>query len=400
MFTIILIHHKNQNLILNFPMTLVKSVFVFLWISFLATFYYSTTFAQKSQSTIKTDYCHFEGTINGNLPIVMDLIQNGNSYEGTYYYEKYNSPINLEGKVNAKGEIELFTMDAEGEKIEFITGNINKNTFIGSWNNKDKTKTLPISVVENYSKSVVFSFIAIKDSVKLFKNKKETPQATFSDMIVEVKQVPEGGNLSKIKEVLKKYQSNLVSGYSEGVKTKVNNVEENKKVFFEEYLEANKDLEEEYFYSANWNNQSSIEVVFNNNYFATLSFSNYQYTGGAHGISGKSYLAIDIKNGKEIKLNDIFDRNSLATLEKRMIKKAHAYTGFANSTSLKDAGYLVDKIEITDNFSLTAKGITFVYQPYQIAPYAAGLPSFLFTWEELKDLVKMDSPVRSLLKKQ
>ncbi len=200
----------------------------------------------------------------------------------------------------------------------------------------------------------------------------------------------------KIKELLTKYQSVQREGNSQ---TARQTVENNKQSFFKEYLETNEDIEDDYLYAANWESQGNTKVVFNDSYFTTFAFSYYQYMGGAHGIFGESYLIIDLKNGKEIKLNDIFDKNALAILEKRMVKKAYAYTGTPNATSLQDAGYLVDKIEVTDNFSITTKGITFVYQPYEISPYAAGMPSFLFSWEEIKDLVKKDSSVRSLFNK-
>jgi hypothetical protein len=371
----------------------ISSLFIFLFLS-----YSSLLFAQKPQTTTATDYCHFKGTINGNLSIIMDLIQNGNMYSGSYYYIKYNLPINLEGKVNKKGEIELFTMNNEGEKIEFITGKINQNRFVGNWKNKDKTKTLSISLIEDYSKSIAFDFIAIKDSIKLFKNRKETPQGTFSDMIIEAKQVPLGSNLAKIKQLLKKHQSVQNTESSGGSQMAKELIENNKKSFFKEYLEINKDQDEDYLYAANWVNQSDIEVVFNDDYFATLSFSNYQYLGGAHGMFDETYLVIDTKNGNKVKLNDIFDKQNLVTLEKRMLKKAYAYTGFENATSPRDAGYLVDKIKITENFSLNAKGITFVYQPYEIAPYAVGMPVFFFEWNEIKDIMKADASVRSLMK--
>ncbi len=386
---IILLFMKEKKLIYS-------SFFCCLFLFYLLTFC-SSLFAQKPQTAIQTDYCHFAGTINGNLPIVMDLMQDGNSYSGSYYYTKYNLPIHLEGQANNKGEIELFVMNDEGEKTEFITGKINRNTFVGNWKNKEKTKNLPISLVEDYSKSIDFKIVSIKDSVKLFKNRKETPQATFSDVILEVRQVPQGSNLAKIKELLKKHQSVQSEQNSQ---TARQTIENNKKTFFKEYLEVNQDQDEEYLYAANWVNQSSADIIFNDNYFATIAFSNYMYMGGAHGMFGQTYLVIDTKNGKELKLNDIFDKNALAILEKRMIKKAYAYTDYQNASSLQDAGYLVDKIEVTGNFSLTALGITFVYQPYEIAPYAAGMPSFLFTWDELKDLIEAESPVNSLLKKQ
>lgn len=339
-----------------------------------------------------TDYCHFVGTINGNLPIVMDLTQNGNLYSGSYYYKKYNSPISLQGQTNKKGELELVATNNEGEKIEFIVGKISQNTFVGSWYNKDKSKKLPVSIAEDYSQSISFTISAVKDSIKLVKNKKNTPQAIFSDVIVDVKQVPQGSNLSKIKEILKKHQKITTQSAKQIL-------ENNKKTFFKDYLEVNKDLEEEYLYSANWANESNVNIIFNDAYFATLGFSNYQFSGGAHGMYGETYLVIDIKKSEKITLSSIFDKNALVSLEKRILKKAYAYTNSQNASSLQDAGYLVDKIEATENFSLTALGITFVYQPYEIAPYAAGMPTFSFTWDELKDIIRVDSSVNSLLKK-
>lgn len=361
--------------------------------TFLIVVYAFSVAAQKPQTSIQTDYCHFKGTINGNLPIIMDLIQNENTYSGSYYYTKYNSPINLEGKVNNKGEIELFVMNDEGEKIEFITGRINKNTFIGNWKNKDKSKILAVSLTEDYSKSISFNIIALKDSTKLIKNKKQSPQAIFSEVLLEVNQVPQGSNLAKIKELVQKKQ-NLTSS-----KTAKQVVEKNKNDYFKEYLEANKEFDQEYAYMANWERQSNVNVLFNDNYFVTLAFSVYQYSGGAHGGYSENFLIIDTKNGKEVKLNDIFDKTSLSTLQKRILKKAYAYTNSENATSLEDAGYLVDKIDVTENISLNSRGITFVYQQYEIAPYAAGMPAFFFTWEEIKDIIKTDSPVNELIKK-
>ncbi len=364
----------------------------FFFVSLLMNLFFIISFSSLAQNST-TSYCHFVGTINGNLPIVVDLVQQGNSYSGNYYYTKYNLPISLEGQVNKNGEIELSVYDDNGEKSEFIVGKTNQNTFVGNWYNKDKTKKLPISLVEDYSKSISFKMTSLKDSIKLIKTKKESPQAVFSEVFVEVNQVPQGSNLAKIKELIQKKQ-NLSSS-----KTVKQVIEKNKNDYFKEYLEANKDFEQEYSYMANWERQNGVSIVFNDNYFTTLVFFAYQYSGGAHGGYSENFLIIDTKNGKEIKLNDIFDKSALVILQKRMLKKAYAYTNSENATSLEDAGYLVDKIDVTDNFSLNERGITFVYQQYEIAPYALGMPAFVFTWEEIKDMIKTDSPVNALIKK-
>ncbi|MBO7378962.1 MAG: DUF3298 domain-containing protein, partial [Bacteroidales bacterium] len=51
-------------------------------------------------------------------------------------------------------------------------------------------------------------------------------------------------------------------------------------------------------------------------------------------------------------------------------------------------GYLFEDavLDLPDNFFFTPKGITFVFQQYEIAPYAMGLISVTLTWDELQPL--------------
>ena len=59
-----------------------------------------------------------------------------------------------------------------------------------------------------YKKSEEFSKTYLKEMFsKLVKNKKESPQAVFSEVLVEVNQVPQGSNLAKIKELVQKKQN-------------------------------------------------------------------------------------------------------------------------------------------------------------------------------------------------
>ncbi len=386
---------KNKNL--------TKSFAALSLLSFLALFYSISLFAQQDLSTRNSNYYHFVGTINGDLPIVMDLVEIDDKFSGSYYYTEYNQPIFINGEKNKEGEIELFVTDYEGNITEFITGDITEVSFLGKWKNKDKTKTLPIVLKEDYSKSVFFTFTAMEDSLVLQKDNSENPRAFFFNVIVETNQVPKGSNLKKIKETLNTYQLFENEDKSLSV-SKI--VEDNKEKFFAEYqnelkegFEYTEDKDINSFtYLPNWSIQSDIDVVYNENHFATLAFNYYQYMGGAHGMYGVTYLVLDTKTGNQMKLEDIFDKDALAILSQKMEEMAYAYVGVTDATSLEDAGYFVDKLEVTDNFSVTGRGITFLYQPYEIGAYAIGTPTFSFSWREIKDLIKKNSPVRSLIK--
>ena len=54
-----------------------------------------------------------------------------------------------------------------------------------------------------------------------------------------------------------------------------------------------------------------------------------------------------------------------------------------------DSGYLlVTDIPVTEDFSISDSGITFIYNPYEIAAYAAGIIRINIPWDELQDILR------------
>ena len=49
---------------------------------------------------------------------------------------------------------------------------------------------------------------------------------------------------------------------------------------------------------------------------------------------------------------------------------------------------LVSEILPSDNFKVTEDGITFIYNPYEIAAYAAGTIRITIPWDELQDILR------------
>ena len=88
--------------------------------------------------------------------------------------------------------------------------------------------------------------------------------------------------------------------------------------------------------------------------------------GAAHGMYGVSYINFYIPQQKDLTLSDL-----LLTSKKSAINKAVR----RNARKVVDALYSDDTsdIEYSETFYLSNKGITFVYQPYEIGPYASGV---------------------------
>lgn len=120
-------------------------------------------------------------------------------------------------------------------------------------------------------------------------------------------------------------------------------------------------------------------------YLATVDY----YEGGAHGINQLITLNFEAKTGRQLKLADIFAPGYEEPLKAILMKALKEKTGFMTLSALRDKGYLY-KMEIfpSENFILGEETITFVYNPYEIAPYAVGSTELIIPFSDVKDLLK------------
>lgn len=111
----------------------------------------------------------------------------------------------------------------------------------------------------------------------------------------------------------------------------------------------------------------------------------YQYSfGAAHGMSTETYLHIDLKKGKIYKLKDLFKENSnyikvISDIIKDMIKKDpnYSYVWTENYTGIKE----------DQPFYVTEDALNIYFYPYEIAPYAAGFPTFKIPYKDIMNII-------------
>lgn len=110
----------------------------------------------------------------------------------------------------------------------------------------------------------------------------------------------------------------------------------------------------------------------------------YIYMGGAHGMNTEKNLVLDIRTGVPVSLEDIFAGNwkdVLPDLLMEYVPQAFedpAYTDYL----------LTSEIMPVENFSMSDKGVTFIYNPYEIAVGAAGIVRITIPWDRLAAIVK------------
>ncbi|WP_114908424.1 RsiV family protein [Haemophilus haemolyticus] len=115
---------------------------------------------------------------------------------------------------------------------------------------------------------------------------------------------------------------------------------------------------------------------------ATFAISFYDYEGGAHGIEGNRYFTIDLTTRHILTLNDLFNEKDLPKV------KTLLWEQYNNSNKEYEPVIGSDSFNLSNNIYLDSRGVHFIYDVYEIAPYAAGEQDLLLYFGQLEELFK------------
>ena len=144
-----------------------------------------------------------------------------------------------------------------------------------------------------------------------------------------------------------------------------------------EYRESNLSEYKEYGECPFMEWEDDVAGVINEPYNGIVSYvyDHYTYTGGAHGGTYRGTINMDEQTGRILTESDIFEPGyyqQLTSLLREYLPKC------TEMDMIFDAN-----ISPSDNFYVTSEGITYVYQQYEIGPYALGIVEVLVPWSEL-----------------
>ncbi|AYL96507.1 DUF3298 and DUF4163 domain-containing protein [Mucilaginibacter celer] len=143
----------------------------------------------------------------------------------------------------------------------------------------------------------------------------------------------------------------------------------------------------------------SVQVVRQDSGLTTLQVKGYTYTGGAHGGSFTAFINWDTKAGKNLTLNDIFTpgyQDKLKAIAEKIFRRDEK---LSDRASLKDNYFFKDdKFALNTNFSVTPLGIKFLYNQYEIKPYAAGITELFIPYAQIKSLLRPNTVVSQFIK--
>lgn len=115
----------------------------------------------------------------------------------------------------------------------------------------------------------------------------------------------------------------------------------------------------------------------------------YTYSGGAHGYTSLLVQNYCIATGRELHEIDLFKEEYVEPLQGLLLDALIAQTeDVENSQDLEQQGFNLRDIVPNDNFYVSEEGLTYVYNPYDIAPYAVGRVEIFLPWSDLADIMR------------
>jgi hypothetical protein len=139
--------------------------------------------------------------------------------------------------------------------------------------------------------------------------------------------------------------------------------------------------------SMNWEYREQMDFKIFSDRWIIISRDKEYYTGGAHGMSLKTFYTVDLEELKALSWEDLFTAPESPEFYSLILEALRERSGLGKSVPLSSGIYFTDKPEISPAFFPGPGGLTFHWNPYDITPYSEGHIETLVPWEKLEPLL-------------
>ena len=145
-------------------------------------------------------------------------------------------------------------------------------------------------------------------------------------------------------------------------------------------------------YALRYVSQDYTYVLCQQGNLLSLAFYRYDYMGGAHGSYGTTGASYDLRTGRRLRYDDIFQPTAAARLPALLAAAVRPLVDLQPGEPL-DKALFVKQLPVTHNVFLTNGGAEFIYEPYEIASYAQGEIRVFLPLAQLRPLLRDDLPL-------
>ena len=123
-------------------------------------------------------------------------------------------------------------------------------------------------------------------------------------------------------------------------------------------------------------------ITYNQSCIISLYFDQYEYAGGAHGLTIRYSDTWNMQKSKRIEIKELFPHkdNYKDYIINEINQQIAGEIARGSNPYFEDYEKLVKDNYKANNFYLTKEGVVIYFQQYDIAPYATGITTFLIPY--------------------
>jgi len=334
----------------------------------------------------------FDGSIGDALDLQMKLVRESEKLSGSYFYQKVGTRIQLSGTIDKDGNVTLEEYDNNGKQSGIFKGTWKTDAdglveIDGSWNKPNSDKKTPFSLHQapiEFSGGTEIIPKHIKESNKKLKYDVDVqyPQLTGST----------DPNFEKFNQAARALVTRKVAEFKKDMMPAAGEGEP-----------ADEAPEPDETSNSDINVTYTVELAKDDLIAIEFAVSMYS-AGAAHPNSHTEVLNFDLKNGRPLKLADLFRPGAkyVQALSSYCIQELQKKTKEQGDYSMSDDDWIkkgaAPELANYENWTITRKGIGITFDPYQVGPYAEGPQHVNVPYANLKDIVKSDSPITQFIK--
>jgi len=354
---------------------------------------------QANPPTIREQYQHpqggttpagetryFKGAIGNALGLQMKLVREADKLTGTYSYQKVGTKIDVRGTIDSGNNVVLEEFDANGKQTGVFkgfwkTGDNGLIEIAGNWTKPNSSKSTPFSLQQEpieFTSGVEIIARQIKEKNKKLKYEidAEYPQLTGST----------DPNFEKFNQAARGLVTKQVSAFRK-------QMTENASVENPVDSETGSDLSAGY----------SIALAQDDLISVQFDIGGYS-AGAAHPNSYADVINFDLRNGKQLRLSDLFKPGAkyLPALSSHCVQDLKKQSKQKGADGILDDDWIQRGAGPDANnyrsWTITKNGIGITFDSYQVGPYAAGPQYVLVPYTALKEIIKPDGPIAQFVK--
>ncbi len=184
-----------------------------------------------------------------------------------------------------------------------------------------------------------------------------------------------------VDEDLRKSHPELAAAIERRTKADWERVQKNRREMTKEAKQFRQEVSSDYYRS--YYQDMDVQMRRADEYVVSYLEMESTYSGGAHGMYAWHGVNLNSLSGEEIALSHVVkDTGKLTELIIKRLEKDYAHAYFEDTATNVRSYALQGKL----NWTLDPRGITFYFNPYDIAPYAAGLLTVTILYQEAPQL--------------